>query len=103
MAAKRIHFIGGGQMAEAIIRAVIGKGAYEAAQISVADVNEERNLYLKNTYGIHAAVSQAAELGSPWRMWKGLLPCCATAASIRASFWTSTILRAASVSMPCMS
>ncbi|QQZ63601.1 pyrroline-5-carboxylate reductase [Paenibacillus sonchi] len=63
MAAKRIHFIGGGQMAEAIIRAVIGKGAYKAAQISVADVNEERNLYLKNTYGVHAAVSQAAELG----------------------------------------
>ncbi len=62
MAAKRIHFIGGGQMAEAIIRAVISKGAYEAAQISVADVNEERSLYLKNTYGVRAAVSEAQEV-----------------------------------------
>ncbi|AIQ67294.1 pyrroline-5-carboxylate reductase [Paenibacillus graminis] len=62
MAAKRIHFIGGGQMAEAIIRALISKGPYEAAQISVADVNEERSLYLKHTYGVRAAVSEAQEV-----------------------------------------
>lgn len=62
MAAKKIHFIGGGQMAEAIIRANISKGTNEAAQLSVADINEERITFLSETYGIEAAFSQAEAL-----------------------------------------
>ncbi|MEI2397317.1 MULTISPECIES: pyrroline-5-carboxylate reductase [Paenibacillus] len=63
MAAGRIHFIGGGQMAEAIIRAVVGNGTYKAEQISVADIHEERTAYLNTAYGVRAAgESQEAEL-----------------------------------------
>jgi pyrroline-5-carboxylate reductase len=54
MAASKIHFIGGGQMAEAIIRAVTGNGTYKAAQISVADIHEERTAYLSAAYGVEA-------------------------------------------------
>ncbi|WP_179034798.1 NAD(P)-binding domain-containing protein [Paenibacillus sp. URB8-2] len=38
MAGQRIHFIGGGQMAEAIIRAIISNQTTAAEHISVAAV-----------------------------------------------------------------
>lgn len=55
MAQQRIHFIGGGQMAEAIIRALVGSGTVPAHLISAADVREERVRYLSETYRIQAA------------------------------------------------
>ncbi|BCG57675.1 pyrroline-5-carboxylate reductase [Paenibacillus sp. URB8-2] len=49
---KQIHFIGGGQMAEAIIRAVISNQTVSAGQISVTDINEARLQFLSETYGV---------------------------------------------------
>ncbi|RQW12130.1 pyrroline-5-carboxylate reductase [Paenibacillus rhizophilus] len=50
---KQIHFIGGGQMAEAIIRAVISNQTVSADQISVTDINEARLQFLGKTYGVN--------------------------------------------------
>ena len=49
---KRIGFIGGGQMGEALIRGIIDSGLYDAAAISVAEPNQERREYMCSTYGI---------------------------------------------------
>lgn len=53
MTTERIHFIGAGQMAEAIIRAVIANGTVVADQISVQDIASEREQRLSDTYGLH--------------------------------------------------
>ncbi|WP_449598810.1 pyrroline-5-carboxylate reductase [Niallia sp. Marseille-Q9988] len=49
---KKIYFIGGGQMVEAIIRAVIHNNIFENKQINVYDINHSRLKYLAETYGI---------------------------------------------------
>lgn len=59
-----IHFIGGGQMSEAMIRAIIANETVTAEQVTVADIAAERNTYLKETYGIKATVEQEKELGN---------------------------------------
>ena len=62
---KRIAFLGGGNMAEALIKGLLAAGAAKADQILVADVSSERLEHLKKTYGIiiqkssRDAVSQA--------------------------------------------
>lgn len=50
---KKIGFIGGGQMAEAILSGMIKAGLCQAECIYVADIAEERLLYLKNKYGVN--------------------------------------------------
>lgn len=66
MTQPSIHFIGGGQMAEAIIKALIAKNAYTAADISVADVDPARLQHLGERFGIQVNVGpqplQQAEL-----------------------------------------
>ncbi|KAB8126654.1 pyrroline-5-carboxylate reductase [Gracilibacillus oryzae] len=57
-----IHFIGGGQMVEAIIRAVLANGTITSDKITVADISEERNTYLSETYKIEAKREQAEAL-----------------------------------------
>ena len=47
-----IGFIGGGNMAEAIIKGIVTGGLYPASQISVGDVKAERLAYLADTYGV---------------------------------------------------
>ncbi|WP_462413004.1 pyrroline-5-carboxylate reductase family protein [Neobacillus sp. Marseille-QA0830] len=59
---KQIHFIGGGQMAEAMIRAVIANGVVLADQISVADINVQRCELLSNKYGVRHSVDQTIPL-----------------------------------------
>lgn len=54
----KIHFIGGGQMAEAIIRAVVNNQTVSAQDISVMDINEKRVQFLSETYGIQTHVAQ---------------------------------------------
>ena len=61
---KQIHFIGGGQMAEAMIRAVIANGVVPADHISVEDINEQRCELLTNRYGVTHAVEQKASLAN---------------------------------------
>ncbi len=47
-----IGFIGGGQMAEALIRGIMDSGLYQADAILVAEPNQDRCSYMKKTYGI---------------------------------------------------
>jgi pyrroline-5-carboxylate reductase len=62
---KKIAFLGGGNMAEALIKGLLAAGAAKADQILVTDVSSERLEHLKKTYGIiiykssKDAVSQA--------------------------------------------
>ncbi|MGX8702586.1 pyrroline-5-carboxylate reductase [Caproiciproducens sp.] len=52
---KKVIFIGGGNMAEGIIRGQINNGAIDAGNIFVYDVIPERVEYLENTYKINGA------------------------------------------------
>ncbi|GAA5415710.1 pyrroline-5-carboxylate reductase [Paraliobacillus ryukyuensis] len=56
---KRIHFIGGGQMSEAIIRAILANRTVSIGDITVTDVIAERNAYLTEKYGVTTSDSQA--------------------------------------------
>lgn len=49
---KKIGFIGGGNMAEALIAGVIGSGSATPDNIICSDVSKERIKLLDNTYGI---------------------------------------------------
>jgi pyrroline-5-carboxylate reductase len=49
---KRIHFIGAGQMAEAMIRAAINGGKFAPESFSVEDIDVGRLKQLKEKYGI---------------------------------------------------
>jgi pyrroline-5-carboxylate reductase len=55
----KIAFLGGGNMAEALIKGLIAAGTAKADQIMVMDVSADRLAHLKNTYGISAAKSNA--------------------------------------------
>jgi pyrroline-5-carboxylate reductase len=59
----KISFIGGGNMGEAILAALIKKGLSKPEDITVSDAKPERLEYLKTTYGISTTHSntQAAE------------------------------------------
>jgi len=48
----QIAFIGGGVMAEAIIRGILDKGLVEACDIVASDISTERLSYLKERYSI---------------------------------------------------
>lgn len=47
-----IHFIGAGQMSEAIIRALIAKKAYDSHAISISDIDTQRVVLLNERYGL---------------------------------------------------
>ncbi|MGP7818015.1 pyrroline-5-carboxylate reductase [Niallia sp. 01092] len=59
-----IHFIGGGQMAEAIIRALLTNNVYINDQISVFDVNDSRCELLQKKYQIVTTSSPIEKLAS---------------------------------------
>ncbi|WP_413737028.1 pyrroline-5-carboxylate reductase family protein [Sodalis sp. RH21] len=60
---QRIHFIGAGQMAEAIIRAGVNNGRLAAGRISIEDTDPARIRRLTEKYGVAASTSLAdAEL-----------------------------------------
>jgi len=52
-----IGFIGGGNMAEAIIKGIRGNGQWARREILVSEPREERRKYLEQTYGIKATSS----------------------------------------------
>ena len=52
---RKVTFIGGGNMAEGIIRGMINEGACQKEKIEVFDVVERRLDYLKETYGVVTA------------------------------------------------
>ena len=57
---KALGFIGGGQMAEAMIKGLLSSGAIEAARISVSEPLPERRKYLAETYGIKVLAENSA-------------------------------------------
>ncbi len=59
----RIGLVGGGAMGEAIIASVLQAKVAEAADIAVADVAKTRLDYLKQTYAIRPAASNADAVG----------------------------------------
>jgi len=48
----RLAFIGGGNMGEAMLAAILEKGLSIAENVTVSDISEPRCLYLKQKYGI---------------------------------------------------
>jgi len=57
---KRIGFIGGGAIAEALARGVLNAGLLTAGQVTVGDVAAERLAYLSKTYGVATSPDTAA-------------------------------------------
>jgi pyrroline-5-carboxylate reductase len=49
---KKIAFLGGGNMAEALIKGLLSAGAARPDQILVMDISADRLAYLKNAYGV---------------------------------------------------
>ena len=58
--AKKIAFIGGGAMAEAIIKGVLGGGLIAASDIYVGNRTQKRCDYLNATYGVQAMTNNQA-------------------------------------------
>ena len=51
----RLSFVGGGKMAEALVRGLLDSGAYTQGQIEVGEPDERRRDVLQETYGIRVA------------------------------------------------
>ena len=62
-AQTRYAFIGGGNMAEAIIAGVVRGDRQAAQKVTVADISPERRAYLQEQYGVNAAESNAGAVG----------------------------------------
>ena len=56
---RKIGFVGGGNMAEAIIRSLMDAGLCLASDIRVSDVRHERLAHLNGSFGVEAAQSNA--------------------------------------------
>jgi pyrroline-5-carboxylate reductase len=50
----RVGFIGGGKMAEAMIRGIVSSGSVSAGDVLVSDISAERCALLKETYGVES-------------------------------------------------
>lgn len=57
---QNLAFVGGGAMAEAIIRGILGKGLLQPQQITVGERTAERCLYLEKSCGVRAMIDNAA-------------------------------------------
>jgi pyrroline-5-carboxylate reductase len=55
----RLGFIGGGNMAEAIIRGLLEKKVYTVGSLAATDVSEPRLEYLRKTFGIDTSTNSA--------------------------------------------
>ena len=61
---KKIGFIGGGAMCEALVGGLLAKGMLKPSQVTVCDVVKERLQVLKERYGIHIADSSQSVAAS---------------------------------------
>ncbi len=59
MIKERIAFLGGGNMAEALIRGLVAAGTTKPDRILATDVSDDRLAYLKKAYGIDVAKSNS--------------------------------------------
>jgi len=60
---QAIGFVGGGRMAEALIRGIVGAGLQAAEKIHVAEPQSERRRFLREEHGVQAA-GDAARLAA---------------------------------------
>jgi pyrroline-5-carboxylate reductase len=56
---QTIGFLGGGNMAEALIKGIIGADVYKPEGVFVSDIRPERLAYLAEQYGVQAVESNA--------------------------------------------
>lgn len=61
---SQIHFVGAGQMAEAIIRAALSRQAVLASQITLADIDESRIATLRDRYQLTSALNDSEALAA---------------------------------------
>lgn len=54
---QKIGFIGGGQMAEALIKGIIASGLYRSEDILISEPNDSRRDHLENQYGLKSHYS----------------------------------------------
>ena len=59
----KIAFIGGGNMGEAMLAAILEKGLSTPEDISAGDIREERRQYLKDKYGVAVAENNVEVIG----------------------------------------
>ena len=59
----KIVFIGGGNMGEAMLAAVLNKGLATAPALSVSDVSESRHQHIEQEYGVYVTGSNLEVLG----------------------------------------
>lgn len=57
---KRLCFVGGGAMAEAMIRGLLAQGLMQAAQLAVIELDPRRRDYLRRHHGIEAKCPEEA-------------------------------------------
>ncbi len=55
----KIAFIGGGNMGEAMLSAVISRGIAKPSDVKVSDISEDRRKYLSGKYGVTATASNS--------------------------------------------
>jgi pyrroline-5-carboxylate reductase len=60
LSGKSFGFIGGGKMAEAILKGILSSPAIDAGKIAVTDVSEARLDYIHKTYGVKTELNDAA-------------------------------------------
>jgi pyrroline-5-carboxylate reductase len=53
---ETLGFVGGGQMAEALIRGLLSRELFKPGQITVSDLSEVRRSHLKKTFGINTTL-----------------------------------------------
>jgi pyrroline-5-carboxylate reductase len=59
----KIAFIGGGNMGEAMLAAILGRGLSTPEAVGVGEVREERRHYLEKKYGVTVTASNGAAIG----------------------------------------
>lgn len=62
---KRIAFIGGGNMAEALIKGMLAAGTMPPDRVMVSDISAERLEHLRTTYGIIVLKNNREAIGEP--------------------------------------
>jgi pyrroline-5-carboxylate reductase len=58
----KVAFIGGGNMGEAMLSAIISRGIAKPDDVKVSDISEDRRKYLSDKYGVSAVASNATAI-----------------------------------------
>lgn len=103
---NKIAFIGGGAMAEAIIKGIIGSGLVAGNTIAVGEYSADRCVYLKETYGINASTDNKEAVENAdlviFAVKPQVAPAAITAglvASFKADAWVLSIMGSVTIDM----